>query len=224
MNEEECRAMILHLLRRGVTPTAIKRQTGASYSTIQRVRQRQSATRSPVEFGSKRMARTPEVVDQLVQILDENPRQSMRQLAKDLEISPTSVRRAVKEDLGKHSYARPRRHIITPGARKRRKERCGKLINRLKHNDAKLSIIHSDEKWFTLAAYSNRRNDQFIWDKGDQKNAPDELRHVGVRQHAAGAMFLGIVGSNGKKGPPIWVPQGMKVNADSYHDTKSSRG
>ncbi len=77
--------MILHLVRRGVTPATIKRQTGASFSTIQRVRQRQTTEkrrREPI-----RPARTAEVVAETAQSMRNNPRQSMRAMAKDLGVS-----------------------------------------------------------------------------------------------------------------------------------------
>ncbi len=80
------------------------------------------------------------------------------------------------------------------------------------------SSFISDEKLFTLAPYSNRRNDQIIWRAGELEDCPDDLRHVGLRQREAGAMFLGIVASEGNIGPPIWVPVGVKVNAAAYQD------
>ncbi len=208
--------MILHLVRRGVTPAAIKRQTGASFSTIQRVRQRQTTEkrrREPI-----RPARTAEVVAKAAQSLQINPRQSMRAMAKDLGVSEGTVRTIVKEDLGCKSYTRPKRHFISPGAKSRRLERANKLVNKLKHDDARLHILFSDDKFFTLSPYANRRNNHLIWLKGEQEQAADNLRFQQVHQREAGAMFLGIVTSDGKKGPPIWVPEGVKINAHRYQD------
>ncbi len=208
--------MILHLLRRGHNVSEIQRQTGAARTTIRRVRDRQDVvrrTRSPV-----RTARTPELVAQVEESLNANPRQSLRQLARDHGVADHTMRQLVKEDLGMQSYVRPRRHLISPGTKIRRKERSAKIINLLKHDCARLELLHSDEKWFSLVPYSNRRNDKIVWRKGEQDDAPDELRHHGVRQREAGAMFLGIVSSSGKKGPPIWVPAGVKINAPVYQD------
>ncbi len=39
-----------------------------------------------------------------------------------------------------------------------------------------------------------------------------------TRQREAGTTVLGIVSSSGKKGPPIWVPAGVKINAPVYQD------
>ncbi len=216
MDEEHRRAMILHLLRRGVSATDIKRNTGATYSTIRRVKQRQTSERK--EREGKRTARTPELVQKIAESLERNPRQTMRAIARDSGVSEGTVRTLVRQDLGMQSYARHRRHLISPGAQDRRLDRSKKILNWLKHDGAGLEILHSDEKFFSLAPYSNRRNDKFVWRKGEQDSAPDELRHEGVRQREPGAMFLGIVSSSGKKGPPIWVPAGVKINADVYQD------
>ncbi len=59
-------------------------------------------------------------------------------------------------------------------------------------------------------------NDQLIWRKGELEDAPDDLHHVGVRQREAGVLFLGIIASDSKVGPSIWVPDGVKINAVAY--------
>jgi len=221
MTEEARRRTILELLRCGTSPAEIKRQIGASLSTIRRVRVRQTAERCP--RTAPRPVRSPELVAQVAQSVKQNPRQTIRGLARNFGVSKTAMGQVVKEDLAMASYARTRRHKISPGAKVRRLQRCKKLLNHLKNRDKGKTLIFSDEKFFTLAPYSNRRNDKVIWRKGEQEACPDELRHVGMRQREAGAMFLGIVASNGLVGPSIWVPSGVKVNAAAYQDILSQQ-
>ncbi len=214
MAEKEQRLRILEMLRRGDKPAKIKKELGASYSTIQRVRLRQDAER---ETGDRRKpVVTPLLVRRVRQRLDRNPRTTISKLARDFGVSRTAMSKVVKEELGCRSYKRPRRHNLTNQSKVRRLVCAKGLLNKLKHEAASKSIIFSDEKFFTLAQYSNRQNDKLIWRQGEQESAPDELRNVGQVQRAAGAMFLGVVGSDGKVAPPIWVPPGIKINSDAY--------
>ncbi len=68
----------------------------------------------------------------------------MRAMAKDLGVSEWTVRTIVKEDLGCKSYTRPKRHLISPGAKNRCLERGNELVNKLKHDEARLNILFSD--------------------------------------------------------------------------------
>ena len=99
--QEQRRAMILHLLRRGVTPAAIKCQAGAIFWTIQWEGQHQT---------TEKRRREP-IVAEAAQSLQNNPRQSMRAMAKDLGMSEGTVHTIVKEDLGCKLFTRPKRHL-----------------------------------------------------------------------------------------------------------------
>ena len=78
------------------------------------------------------------------QTLQNNLRQSMRAMAKDLGMSEGTVHTILKEDLGCKSYSMPKRHLISPGAKSRCLERANKLVNKLKHDEARLNILFSD--------------------------------------------------------------------------------
>ncbi len=78
------------------------------------------------------------------QLLQNNPRQSMRAMAKDLSMSEGTVHTIGIEDLGCKLYNRPKRHLISPGAKSRCLERANKLVNKLKFDEARLNILFSD--------------------------------------------------------------------------------
>ncbi len=137
-------------------------------------------------------------------------------LAKDLGVSWSTMQRALKENLGLKSYVRCRHHNIPPGAKMCRTERTKKLLNRIKHQYAGKVVIWPDEKYFTLAQYCKHQNDQVTLRKGEQHHAPDDVRYVGLDHCSAGVMFLGIVASDRKIGPPIFLPKGLKVNSEAY--------
>ncbi len=111
---------------------------------------------------------------------------------------------------------RPRSHKIMPGAKECCLERTRGFLNRLKHGDAGKTIIFTDEKYFTLAQYSNHQSDKIILQKGAQDSVPDELHNVGPVQCAGGVMFFGAVSSCRKVVPPVWVEKGIKIDADAY--------
>ena len=105
-----------------------------------------------------------------------------------------------------------------PGAKKCCLEWAQRILNKLKHNHAGKTIIFTDEKYFTVAQYSNRQNNKLIWRKGDQDNAPDSLCHVAQAQSLAGVMFFGTVASNGKVAPSLFVKKGIKIDTNTYVD------
>ncbi len=75
----------------------------------------------------------------------------------------------------------------------------------------KLTIkIFSDKKIFTVNQVYNRRNDRVIVEQGDTATP------VNKTKHPAGVMVLGIVASDGKTCPPIFILAALKVNMDVY--------
>ncbi len=121
-------------MRRGVTPAAIKRQAGAIFWTIQWEGKHQT---------TEKRRREP-IAAEAAQLLLNNPRQSMRAMAKDLGMSEGTVHTIVKEDPGCKLYTKPKRHLISPDAKNRCLERANKLVNKLKHDEARLNILFSD--------------------------------------------------------------------------------
>ncbi len=100
----------------------------------------------------------------------------------------------------------------------RRRERVREILCCLQRQDLNKTILFSDEKFFTLASYSNWHNDQIIWCQGELNTVPDDLRHVQMCQRESGTMFLGVIASDGKVGPPILVLTSIKINAGVYQD------
>ena len=231
MNERDRRVVIMAALDRGETVAHIARMTGASPHTVRRVREH-GVERARRE-QAPRPARTPELVEQVRREVEENPRQSINALARDHGVSRRSMQRLVK-DLGLYSYAKARGCQFNPRIRRNRVELAQGIMNRLRHGDAGKVILFSDERYFTIAPYHNRRNDQvggfysfflifndfrrffqLIWRKGELQEAPDDLRVVGVEQRPEGVMVLGVFASNGAKCPPFFFPEG-NINAQVY--------
>ncbi len=193
----------------------IQCQTGASLSTIRRVRLRQSAEGTP--HSSHRPVRLAQLCADVHQTIETAPRGTIRGTVRQFSVSQRTKCRVIRQDLG---YYRSCHHAISAGATTKRLERSRELLRRLRGRgqDRGKVLIFSDKKWWTLAQYSNRQNDKVILRQGEGQLAqvPDDVRFNQVHQRAAGTMFLGVVTSDGKVAPPIWVERGMKVNQENY--------
>jgi hypothetical protein len=72
-------------------------------------------------------------------------------------MDPRTTRLLVTEDLGLESRLIVQQLLLTPDAQETRKERCQKLINKLKASQPHQVRIFSDEKIFTVDMAVNRR-------------------------------------------------------------------
>ncbi len=209
--QRDRRVAIRALLDAGMSVTAVARQTGASRVTVTHVRDHGVERKV---YERDRSVRTEDLVEQVDRCVAANPNTSVRALARETGTPETSMRRLVKEDLGMFSYAKQERPLLSDATRRKRKERANVLVNRLKGVDAGATLLFTDEKFFTLAQYHNRRNSHVVLRQGEVS----DLRVQGVAQRPAGVMFLGVVASDGRVGPPIFVEAGVKIDSLVYQD------
>ncbi len=211
-SQRDKRVAIRALLDSGLSVTEVAHKTGASRVTVTAVR---DAGVERKAYKRQNSARTPELVAQVAQKIEEDPKTSIRALARETGASVGTMSKLVSQNLGMRSYAVVKRQEITPEAQRKRHERAGALINRLKGPDAGAILLFQDEKYFTKEKYHNRRNSKVILRQGEIE---DERRIHGARQRAAGVMFFGVVASNGLVAPPIFVEPGLKINAPAYQE------
>ncbi len=215
--ERDKRVSIRALLDSGMSVSAVARQTGANRRTVMRVRDEGDAAIERKRHERQNSARSADLVAQVAHMVEEKPRTNISELARETGTPRTTMRRVVEKDLGMRSYRVVKRQELTPAARRKRHERCCALINRLKGPDAAATILFQDKKFFTLAQYHNRQNSKVILRQGHQWDAPDE-RIIGTTQRPAGVMFFGVISSDGRVAPPIFVEPGLKINAPAYQD------
>ena len=75
-------------------------------------------------------------------------------------------------------------------------------------------MFFSDEKTFVVDPSYNAQNNR--WIRFDLDDPVPQGKYLPRSKHPSGAMLLGAVASTGEKSPPIWFPQGFRLNADSY--------
>lgn len=163
--------------------------------------------------GRNRSVRTKRLVELVKKRVQRNPRRSMRQSAKDLNISQASMNRIVKEDLGLKAYKVQRRHLISAPSKLKRLDRGKKMLEEI-HSAADNVFIWSDEKMFTVQAVTNIQNDRVY--AADARDLPEGSRAHYCRQKPAGVMVWAAVASNGTKSPLIFIEEGVKVNSQVY--------
>ena len=85
--------------------------------TVQRLRAQLNASDDPFEVVERkdpaRKTWTQEFIEKVQAIIDETPQWSIRQIARDLGVSHTTVNACVKEDLKCRSYMRQTSQILT---------------------------------------------------------------------------------------------------------------
>ena len=88
-----------------------------------------------------------------------NPQRSVRKVAKEANISRSSMQRIVKNDLQLCPYKKQSRQLILEPSKQNRLHRS-KLIFQEMERDAGKVFIWSDEKMFTVEAETNKQNDK----------------------------------------------------------------
>ena len=112
-------AAVQHVL--STDPSSVNRTIASTLKmqirTVQRLRPRLNATENPLEGvewkDTTRKTRTKEFIEKVQAIIDETPQWPIRQIARDLGVSHTTVNACVKEDLKCRSYRRQTSQILT---------------------------------------------------------------------------------------------------------------
>ena len=149
--------------------------------------------------------------------LENNPTLNMTELAKKKKISVATVSRAVENE-GAKSLWRVKRPLLNQATQQKRRERCGRLLNDLKHHGNRI-IIFYDEKTFTVDPVINKQNYRVV---GFDKSIFD-VRCKSTSKYPASTMMLGVVASNEEKMPTVWFDVGYRLTAASYKDILASR-
>ncbi len=135
---------------------------------------------------------TDDFLSELGTKINEDPTRSMRKLAMDLNVSKTTICKAVGM-LGLHSYVRRRRQLLTKKTRESRVTRGKKLINWLKKKSPSTVLVFSDKKNWTVDQSRNARNDRYL------AYCVEEVPVISQTKHPASSMRLGGVASDGKR-------------------------
>ena len=110
--------------------------------------------------GRPHTAQTKKVIKAVQERVRRNPKRSVRQMAKDMNVSVTSMRTIMTKVLQLFPYKKRKRQFLTPLQKHKRLERAQLLLRELKAGTAEQEIIFLDEKLFTIEAQINNQNDR----------------------------------------------------------------
>ncbi|XP_031634454.1 uncharacterized protein LOC116347855 [Contarinia nasturtii] len=156
------RQLILNLHKRGFRNIDIFRQLQNEQvcmtfieRTIKRYKERGTVDiqKKP---GRKRSVRTKALIKQVKANIRRNRQRSVRKLAQEHNISRSSMRHVLKEDLNTTPFKKSCRHGLTTKNMQARKQKCKELLRR----HANSNIVFSDEKLFVLQPSLNAQNDR----------------------------------------------------------------
>lgn len=214
---KENRAAIVTLYRTGKGASSIARVLKMSERTVRytitRFNEHGGLLDRP-RSGRPRTACTATNRSIIKKRIERNPRRSMRQMARTLDISERSVRRIVK-DLGCHPYKLIKGHALTEEMKTKRLQNSRRLLRCITRGRYR-SILFTDEKIFTMELAHNHQNDRQLLSKG----SPSAARGVSVtRSHfPASIMVWGGISATGKT-PLVFVEKGAKINAQIYQES-----
>lgn len=134
-----------------------------------------------------------------------NPAQSGRKIAKQLNMSKSSMHRILKIDLGLHAYKKQRVHGLTDKNKLARVQKSQELL-RWHAGD---EILFSDEKLFLLQDSHNQQNDRVY--AGRLCDCPKEKLAVERYQNVS------------RVGPGSWYGEEYRVRG-SFRCFSSNRG
>ena len=164
--------------------------------------------------GRPRSATGSEIQKKVAARIRRNPERSMRKMAADIKISERSMRRLVKRDLGLESLKTRVIHSLSAQQKKKRLERCKRLKAWYALCGA-LSVLFSDEKFFTVEAVLNRQNHRII--TPSVSATPMHLWNVERVQKSSSVMVWAGVSADYRT-DLVFVPSGVKINKEEYQN------
>lgn len=106
--------------------------------------------------------RTPDVLENVRQIMAEAPSTSLRRLSQRIDLPYTTTRNILKADLKLFPYKVTSVHQILPADMPLRERYCQWFLNAFPEDNDLNNVFFSDEAWFHLSGYVNSQNMR-IW-------------------------------------------------------------
>jgi len=157
--------------------------------------------------------RDEDFVAQVQEMVNNDPGQSMRALARELNISEKTVRVCMMEDIRYKSYKMRKGQLLTEKMQENRLKKSKKLLNKLRHPlEPDMVWFFSDEKNFCQDQSINRQNNRWL------AYCPKDVPRIMQTKFPATVMVFGVVSSEGDVMPPHIFPQGLRVNTEVYLD------
>ena len=214
MSTKEKRGAVIALHNEGVSPSEIAKRLEMYLATvckqIKRYKELGTLDDRP-RSGRPVTATTKKNKEKIRSRIRRNPRRSMRQMAKDIQISEGSVRKIVKKQLKLHPYKLAKAHLLTEEKKGERLKRARKM-RRLAAAGRHHSVLFTDEKIFTAEQHHNSQNDRQLLPKGSLHPPTVSRSHF----PSSVMVWAGICATG--KTPLVFFEKGVKITAKVYQD------
>ena len=167
------------------------------------------------QTGRPRSKRTKRLVNSVKNRLkSKSLRKSSRTMAKDFNVSNSTIILVLKEDLSKYPYKKIRVPKLTSAHKAKRKSNCTWMRKNLNREKVQ-TTMYTDEKIFTTNGYFNPKND-IVW-ADDRQSANEEGGVFEEEKYPINVMVALGVTWNGLT-QPFFFDQGERLNAEKYID------
>jgi len=211
------RPAIIRLSASGKTPNQISNLLAVPLQTVRDAIKRYHVLGhfgDHVKSGRPATVCTAQVKELLRSRIRRNPLRSMRKMARDLQISDSSVWKVVKDILHLRPYKFTTAQQLTEKMKATRLERARKMKALVA--DGRLhSVVFTDEKIFTMEGHHNRQNDRLLLQQGASSGLDASI--IYWSHFLASIMVWGGICATGKT-PLVFVDKGAKVNASYYQE------
>ena len=116
-------------------------------------------------------------------------------------------------DLNLSPFKKKKPQLLNKATKTKRLQRAKLLLEKLR-DGTQPPVLWTDEKLFTVQAVHNHQNDRIY--AVNKRDIPLNDRLMFRRQKPASVMVLAGVTSSGKKSPPFFIDEGVKVNQHVY--------
>jgi len=187
-------------------------------AVCKRVRERGSAVMRRVGSGRPKTARSNDNIDRVAELIcsqEDQPGTSLstRQVAELVNISATSVRRIVKQDLQLKCFKRTPAQVLNAATKQKRLVRSKALLRRLTVPKLK-RVFFTDEKTFYLNPPVSCQNKR-VWNAGKKSDVAADRLILQRAKFSAHVMVSAGVCYRGK-GRLHFIKDKAKINADYY--------
>lgn len=164
--------------------------------------------------GRPRSVRTPAAVKAVKMRIQRKPLRKQKILSREMKISPPSISRILKHDLGLQAYKRHTGHLLTPALKEQRK-RKSKELRRQHARNGHRRILFTDEKIFTVEESFNKQNDRVY--AASSRHAAELVPRVQRGHHPASVMVWWGVAYDGVT-ELHFCEKGVKTSAKVYQN------
>ena len=159
---------------------------------------------------SQKRVRTPELITAVKEVLSEDPRISVRNLGRRLNISRETARTILADDLSLHPYKIQIVQPLTIENARERSEFANEICDLIDTKKLKPErIIFTDEAHFWLNGYVNRQNFR-VWGSENPHMSVSRPLHPEKVTVWAGICSEGLIG-------PIFLHDKELINGEIYH-------